>query len=134
MSVLLEALHRANQRKMAVTGTEDAAFTYDHFCMMVSGFDLDPADLAGYTDVAAAAFIFELQQDAYDLDVIVRGILAEGLLMGLMIARVHDEAEAEPERATEPTAPSISATAKTLASLLLMRAQQLAVQLSGDRR
>lgn len=120
MSVLLEAMGRANARKDAVMEGDVAVLGFDVFLLVLSGLDIDPADLAGYMDAATGAFIAEWAMGC-DKETAIHGLLAEGLLMGSMLHRVQTERDND----TPEPEPSITETAKTLASQVMVRAQQL---------
>lgn len=131
MSVLLEALARSNERKEAIWGGKTATLGDDGLLLMMSGCDLDPADLAGYLDITVASFAIEMAA-GIGHKAVMYGLLAEGLLMGRMIEAVNRDRKDWVNVHVE-SEPSICETAKQLASLCLLRAQRFArAATSGD--
>lgn len=122
MSVLQEALSRANARKDCLWAGQTCHLDEHGVALMLSGCDLDPCDLAGYMDAASAAFLVQWASGE-DLEQVVQGILVEGLLMGIMADRVYHERAARGY--TKPPEPSIVEVATTLWNLVLGRLKDM---------
>lgn len=128
MSVLLEAIDRAEDRKTALVAEGDEneetlSMPFQALLLFLSGADLDPSELHTYMEAIVTAYLCDVAMKKH-IDVIFRGILTEGLVTGMMIERVAREQALDTD--AEPIAhPTITGTAKTLAGLLLVRAQQV---------
>lgn len=92
MSIFERAVELGLARKQAVDWDGSGIGLADDFDTMLifSGFDLESNEVWEYIDNAAGAFCIALSMGMSATDVF-RGLIAEGLLTGLMVGRAQEE-------------------------------------------